>query len=162
MYGLDRWSSDMLPYIPIEKWAKSSQWVVLSRMLGTIVDQDDLIIELFAKYCLPGRRCVGDVRHLSSRAACEIVTLIRMECNHELQSMPLQSRKRWGPRGANIVHFACMGMPLMRGGILCGKCCLQIKGLLAGALHPKCHCVQWCWQSDQLLWKPHLHHLGRR
>ena len=61
VYGLDRWSEKMLPHIKLEMWAKSSQWLVLSRRLGRIVDADSLVIELFARHCLPGMRCVGDV-----------------------------------------------------------------------------------------------------
>lgn len=53
----------MLPHITQQIWAKSSQWLALSRKLAGIVDSDELVVELFAKHCLPGRRCVGDVSH---------------------------------------------------------------------------------------------------
>ena len=72
MYGLDRWSEEMLPHIKLEMWAKSSQWAVLSRRLGRVVDADNLVIELFAKHCLPGRRCVGDVSALSFSSARQL------------------------------------------------------------------------------------------
>ena len=75
MYGLDRWSEDMLPHIKLEMWAKSSQWLVLSRRLARVVDADSLVIELFAKHCLPGRRCVGDVSHHLLLLSCESLSV---------------------------------------------------------------------------------------
>jgi len=51
----------MLPQIPIELWKKSSQWVALTRRHAEILDEDDLIVDIFANHCIARLHCIGDV-----------------------------------------------------------------------------------------------------
>lgn len=169
MYGLDRWSEDMLPHIKLEMWAKSSQWLVLSRRLGRVVDADSLVLELFAKHCLPGRRCVGDVSLCPS--VCDSWTL-----TNNLRIALALTPMRWLSPSIGGFHRVktCLMLSLAwqrpakasYASLIGGSCTSKISTLStclpAGALHSHIASIQWRWKSDVVFCKSHLEPVGWR
>ncbi|XVF81599.1 hypothetical protein PTKIN_Ptkin15bG0168100 [Pterospermum kingtungense] len=47
----DRYSPDMSPFIPKEKWRKGSQWIALIRKHAEVVVNDDIVFPVFRKSC---------------------------------------------------------------------------------------------------------------